>query len=89
MTREILKDHASHSWQTLAGYSYYPTTVEQIIYITNSILSKQASAPDWLKSDELTAATRHVKPVDEKKRSKLRALLEPEPHAHASAESAA
>lgn len=78
MTKEILKDHTSRSWQALAGYTYYPTSVEQLTYLANAVLSgKTPGTPDWLLEDKLTSrgAVKRVSSVDVDKRAKLKALL--------------
>lgn len=77
MAKEILKDHSSHCWQSLAKYTFYPTVVEQAVYVLNSAFSKIARKESWLQEDKLTSEStlRISKPVDRQKRSKLKELL--------------
>lgn len=44
LTREILKDHSSHSWHALCGDVYDPTDVETIAW---ALLGKRHERPPW------------------------------------------
>lgn len=77
MVKEILKDHSSRCWQSLAEYTFYPTMIEQAVHVLNSAFSKIARKEPWLQEDKLTSEStlRISKPVDRRKRSQLKELL--------------
>lgn len=79
MCREILKDHTSHSYTALAGYTNVPRTADQIIYAINASSKNYVGTPPWTKDDPFAptkpAARYTHKPVDQAKRNKLNAWL--------------
>lgn len=80
MLREILKDHSSHSYAALAGWSYVPDQTELLIHALNQGQAKHRRiTPEWEKPDTILGpdSTRpHTKPKrDERLRSRLKQRL--------------
>lgn len=76
MTREIVKNHSSRSWQCLAGYTIYPNVDEQLIDIINRMQGAK-NKPFWMVEDKLTSSetVNRIHEVNTVKRQKLKALL--------------
>lgn len=74
MTREILKNHQSHSFAAIAGYSWIPTDADLIAWALSD--HKQTDAPPWCASDPIgNHAMRPTQAQQQVDRAKLQAMF--------------
>lgn len=74
MTREILKNHHSHSFAAIAGYSWIPTDADVISWALSA--HTQTDMPPWCSTDPIgNHAMRPTQAQQRADRAKLQAMF--------------